>query len=153
MKRDWRLFALGAVLAILPDCDYFFYKVLDFGEAWHRTFTHSIVFAVVTGVVASALLNPRRPSMTLVYFLATLSHPILDILTSKRAGGVKLFWPFYSERVRFGFVDYYPFITRAPRPIADIMIQLLTTSAVELAVFAPILLATLWINRKITTRW
>lgn len=142
---------MGAALAILPDFDYFFYKVLDLGEAWHRSFTHSIVFALVTGVLAAAFLRTRRPRMALGYSLATLSHPIIDIFTSKNTGGVELLWPFYNERIRFGLVNYYELIGRAPRPLTDIMIQFLTTSAVEFAVFAPIFLATLWINRSITT--
>lgn len=150
LKRDWRFLFLGAVLAILPDFDYFFYRVLGLGEGWHRTFSHSIVFALVTGFLFATLFQNARPRITLVCSLATLSHAILDLLTSK-AGGVALFWPLYAERISFGFVSYKSLIIRPTRPLADIMIQFLTISALEFAVFAPIFLATLWINRSFTT--
>jgi membrane-bound metal-dependent hydrolase YbcI (DUF457 family) len=141
---------VGAALAILPDFDYVLYLGLGLDEGWHRTFTHSIVFAIAAGTLAAALRHSKRPRMALVYSLATLSHPILDLFTSD-TGGVELFWPFSTRRLRFGLINYKELIGRAPRPLLPIIVQVLTTSAVEFAVFAPILLAALWINR-ITTK-
>src|SRR5215467_16127560 len=45
-KNATRLQIAGAVLAIVPDFDFFFVWVLGMA-GWHRAFAHSIVFSVV----------------------------------------------------------------------------------------------------------
>ena len=148
IKRDWRVLLTGASLAILPDIDYVFYLGLGLGETWHRTFTHSIVFAIAVGLLTAAFVRTERMRMGLVYSLVTLSHALLDILTSRDIGGVELFWPFDNERIRYGFINYHVLISEVPRPLSQIFWQFLTTSMIELAVFGPILLAMIWIKHR-----
>ena len=69
----------------------------------HRGFTHSIIFAVIFGAliafVADKFLRTGISSLKLCLFfsLATLSHPLLDMLTDG-GPGVALFAPFSNER-------------------------------------------------------
>ncbi len=152
IKRDWRLLLLGAALAILPDADYFFYLILGLGESWHRTFTHSIAFAIVAGIVAAAFLKTERRRMAVICFFATLSHPILDALTSRNQGGVQLFWPLYMERIRFGMINYKNLIRQAPQPLSEIVIGFIETSVWEFVVFAPIFLIVWGLRKSFTER-
>lgn len=100
--------ALTAVCAIIPDADVagHWFGVQRGGMFAHRGFTHSIVFAVLFGAFA-ALIARRFLQTTLsfarlaVFFsLATLSHPLLDMLTDGGPGAA-LFAPFTNERFFF----------------------------------------------------
>ena len=144
---DWRVLLTGVLLAICPDFDYFFYLHLELGESWHRSFTHSIFFAVMAGLTAAFLSRNFNSRRVALFSLATLSHPLLDALTTKYRGGVELFWPFLTKRIHFGLVNYQDLLSPAPRPLADILIDLLNTSTTELLVFAPLFLAALWLSR------
>jgi membrane-bound metal-dependent hydrolase YbcI (DUF457 family) len=136
---------LGAFLAISPDLDYVFYVGMDLGEDWHRTFTHSIVVAIAVGVVIGAFLRTNRLKMGVIYALATLSHPVLDALTST-SGGLELFWPFYTGRIHFGLVSY-PLITQTSHSWEAVLAEFVATSILEFAFFAPLFLAVLWLRK------
>lgn len=145
--RDWRALLMGAGVAICPDVDYLFYLGLRLGESWHRSFSHSIVFALAVGLLASSLTRATNTRGFLVYSLAALSHPILDALTSQGTGGVEFFWPLLTDRFNFGIVNYHD-LWSGGRPLSEILINAAETSLLELAVFGPIFLATLLINRQ-----
>lgn len=149
MRRDWRLFLTGALVAVLPDFDYIFYLGLQLGNSWHRSFSHSILFALAVGIVASSMTAATSIKAVLVYSLATVSHPILDALTTKGAGGVEFFWPISNHRFRFGIVDYPELLTPLTRPLTDILIDAIGTSFLELAVFGALFLVTLLINGEL----
>jgi membrane-bound metal-dependent hydrolase YbcI (DUF457 family) len=90
-----RAMAVGAVTALVPDVDH----VLELisGEAylvWHRTVTHSLVFAA--GMIAAAALAPAsseisRARRAVVVAASMASHLFLDVLTPFGTG---LLWPF-----------------------------------------------------------
>src|ERR1044072_1244099 len=102
-----RFWVLSILCAVLPDAD-----VLAFGFGipydsmfGHRGFTHSLVFAVLLGVVVVAVFfrdASNRVVLALFFALATASHAALDALTSGGLG-VALFAPFSNQRYFFPF--------------------------------------------------
>lgn len=95
----WRLFAAIAVLTNLPDFDVIFGLLLQWnGSAFHRGPTHSLLFALVMGVLASRASDhwgwmPRLGFWTC--FSLILSHVAADALLSTSA--VSFFWPFETN--------------------------------------------------------
>lgn len=97
----WRAVAAGAIGAILPDLDTIgFVFGVRYGSTFgHRGFTHSIVFALLTAAAAALVLRDDRRTFAFV-FLCTLSHPLLDAMTSG-GRGVAFFSPFSNHRYFF----------------------------------------------------
>ena len=89
---------LGAIAGTIPDFDVaagFFTDTVSALEI-HRGFTHSIVFAVVIGLLFAWLLTlwDKRATLKewwLFWFLTFVTHPLLDAHTT---WGTQLFWPF-----------------------------------------------------------
>lgn len=104
-----RLLFFAAFCAILPDFDTIGFTLgIAYASQWgRRGFTHSIGFAMALAVVAMCFnrqFKSRAWVIFMLVFIATLSHPLLDMLT--RGGlGVALYWPYSNERV---FFDYRP---------------------------------------------
>ena len=97
-----RLLLAAAVASILPDADAIgFYLGIPYGHTMgHRGFSHSIVFALVIGLLGALLasrLHARRSSAFLVLFMSVLSHGLLDAMTSGGLG-IAFFSPFSNER-------------------------------------------------------
>jgi len=100
-----RFWFLTAGCAMLPDIDAIGFAFgVRYGSMFgHRGFTHSIVFALLTGAAVGMLFFRRRPPdlsrLQLVFYftLVTLSHPLLDALTNGGLG-VALFAPLSSAR-------------------------------------------------------
>lgn len=126
----------GAILANAPDFDFLLVFTLH-SKAWHRGFTHSLVFAGVVCLLFMLMLGKRPLRDALAYGLAFASHGLLDFLTTKIGGGVELFWPFSAERLLLGWVGLSEIPSRLPPLVV------LKWLAVELAIFAPLLLAVL----------
>lgn len=91
----WRLFAAIVVLTNLPDIDVVFGLLVQWnGSAFHRGPTHSLLFALLMGVLASRASSywgwlPRLGFWTC--FSLILSHVAADALLSTSA--VSFFWP------------------------------------------------------------
>ncbi len=93
---------VGCLAAILPDLDgipnQFGWQGL--GMWGHRGFTHTALFAALVGLIGVALAKwwqvPRWAAFAWL-FACTLSHPLLDMMTSG-GSGIALWWPFSSER-------------------------------------------------------
>ncbi|CAM3313790.1 metal-dependent hydrolase [Aequorivita lipolytica] len=88
---------LGAIAGTIPDLDVIANRFTDTVTALeiHRGFTHSIVFAVVFGLLFGWLLSlwDRRASLKewlWFWFLCFFTHPLLDAHTT---WGTQLFWP------------------------------------------------------------
>lgn len=116
-----RLAAWSAFCAILPDFDVLGIPGVDlWNNAFaHRGFTHSIVFALLTGALMATLLA-RGTQARAVWFklgayfaVVTLSHPLLDMLTNG-GPGVQLFAPFSDEGFFFPWrpIEVSPLGTR-----------------------------------------
>ncbi len=95
--------AIGS--AILPDLDVI---AFNFGISYlhplgHRGFSHSIVFALLWAIVLMLVFGKRsKLKWFFVIFLSTISHGVLDAMTSG-GRGVGFFIPFNNERFFFPF--------------------------------------------------
>jgi len=94
---------VGMLAAIAPDFDGLSFKlgIAYGGMAGHRGFTHTLVFALLFGLVGWWLAprwNMRRDVGYLWVALCTLSHPLLDMMTNGGIG-IALFWPFDDARL------------------------------------------------------
>lgn len=114
LRPSWRVLALGAVCAVLPDADVVAFSLgIPYEHPLgHRGATHSIAFAIAVGVVVWAavrLWRRQRPdarirqrplALGLYAATATLSHAVLDALTTG-GEGVGFLIPFTAERYFF----------------------------------------------------
>ena len=96
---------IAGLCACAPDLDVLAFRFgVPYGSPWgHRGWTHSLLFAAAFGPLVAALFH-RAPGsflpLALWLFLATLSHPLLDMLTNG-GRGVALWWPFDARRIFF----------------------------------------------------
>jgi hypothetical protein len=58
-KATWKLLAIGAFLGVCPDFDYILNWLRIGWGGWHHGFTHSFVFALVVGAVATVVTGWR----------------------------------------------------------------------------------------------
>ena len=97
--------ALTAACAMLPDVDAiaFVFRIPYRSMLGHRGITHSIAFAVLTGLVVGMIASVKtrgqlsRTTLILYFTLVTLSHPLLDAMTNGGLG-VAIFAPFSAAR-------------------------------------------------------
>lgn len=149
-RAAWWPLLVGAVLAVAPDFDLFFAWILGYHARLHGGVSHSILFAVPLGLLGALLAREFTRRGVLVYFLAALSHGVLDFVTKKEFGGAALLWPFSSEKLRLGIFSYYEF-TPAPgaQPLSEILEQALDVSYYEILTFVPLFVAVLiWNHRR-----
>lgn len=98
------LLVLAMISAVLPDVDVLAFKLGYAYEHWlgHRGFTHSIFFAVIWSGILSLIFGQSKKVISfIVLFLATISHAILDAMTTGGLG-VGFFIPFENTRYFFG---------------------------------------------------
>lgn len=91
--------------AILPDIDVITFKLNIPYENWlgHRGFTHSIFFAVLWGILCAFIWGKdRKVVFFIIIFLATISHGILDAMTTGGLG-VGFLIPFENTRYFLSF--------------------------------------------------
>ncbi len=105
---NWKFWTLGIICSILPDADVVGFKFgIAYASFWgHRGFTHSLLFALLLGVVMVMLFYRKRTStlekslLAFYFTLSTASHSILDALTSGGLG-VAFFAPWDNKRYFF----------------------------------------------------
>lgn len=99
-----RTVVAGIIGSILPDVDVIGFSChVPYGSTFgHRGFTHSIFFAVLSALAATAIVRPRKQAVaTFAFlFLCTMSHGILDAFTSGGMG-IAFFSPFSNHRYFF----------------------------------------------------
>lgn len=105
-RMGWKTILLGMACAALPDLDVISFK---FGIPYdhlfgHRGFTHSIVFSGILAFFVKAVFYPNTKMtstkgvyLLCFFFLATLSHAVLDAMTTG-GKGVAIFAPFDNTR-------------------------------------------------------
>ena len=102
----WRFWILSILCAMMPDADVVAFSFgIPYGHMLgHRGLTHSLPFAVMTGLLVTALAFRGVPFFSrswwglVVYFsLVTASHGILDAFTDGGLG-VAFFAPFDGTR-------------------------------------------------------
>ncbi len=141
---------LAMFCAIFPDADVI---TLKFGIPYehmfgHRGFTHSIFFAIVFGFFISIIFHRKDQfKYALLYMAATISHPILDAMTTG-GRGIAFFAPFSDERMFFP----WRFIKVSPMSIqrffSDWGVQVLISEWIYLWVPCLIILFINFIIRK-----
>ena len=102
-KSSKLLVFLAITSAILPDLDVLAFKLgIDYGHPLgHRGFTHSILFAFIwSGILSIAFGKTRKFLFMVVLFLSTISHGLLDAITTGGMG-VGFFVPFENSRYFF----------------------------------------------------
>ena len=100
-----KFFTLGVACAIFPDADVISFAFgIPYESFWgHRGFSHSLVFALLLGVLISFIFYRKEfatvKGLTHILFfsLCTASHGLLDGLTSGGLG-VAFFSPFANAR-------------------------------------------------------
>ena len=135
----WRSALSWSILSLLADADVIGFPLgVKYGDPWgHRGATHSLVAAMITGVVVGVAARRfnrpfRRTTMFAIAVLA--SHGLLDTMTDGGLG-VALLWPF--DLTRF-FAAWRP-IPVAPIGLAFLSPYGLLVSLTELVLFAPLL--------------
>jgi inner membrane protein len=103
-KRVW---ALGALAAILPDADVAGFKLgIPYEHMLgHRGLTHSLLFAAALAALLALMSTAQgmsRAALWLYLFLAAASHGALDALTNGGLG-VAFLAPFDGHRFFFPF--------------------------------------------------
>jgi inner membrane protein len=100
-KRVW---ALGALCAVLPDADAVAFRMgIPYEHVLgHRGLSHSLAFAALLAAAVAAMLPAPslvggRLRLWCFLFAATASHGLLDMLTNG-GHGVALFAPFENSR-------------------------------------------------------
>jgi len=104
-KKFW---ILGMLCAVLPDADVIGFPFgIAYESFWgHRGFSHSLVFALLFGVLITILfykkhLVSKSGIVFVLYFsICTASHGILDAMTSGGLG-IAFFSPFDTTRYFF----------------------------------------------------
>jgi inner membrane protein len=104
-KNTKWLVILAIFSTILPDFDVigFKFSIPYAHPLGHRGFTHSVLFAVVWALLLMSILGKQNKKLWfLVIFLSTLSHGILDAMTTG-GKGVGFLIPFNNDRFFFPF--------------------------------------------------
>ena len=130
----------GAFLANAADLDFVLVFALR-SKAWHRSFSHSITFALVVGLIFVLSCGRRYLREAVAYGLAFASHGVLDYLTTKEGGGVELLWPFSADRLSFGWVGLSELPSRLPA------MEIVKSLAVEFILFMPLLVLVIGLRR------
>jgi inner membrane protein len=100
----WLLLA-AIISTILPDFDVISFKlgIPYIHPLGHRGFTHSILFALLWALLLMSTLGRQNKTLWfLVIFLSTVSHGILDAMTTG-GRGIGFFIPFKNDRFFFPF--------------------------------------------------
>jgi inner membrane protein len=106
LRLSNRVIGAAIVAAMLPDADVVGRLLFDYPGTHplgHRGWTHSIVFALLVGLVGMAGSSALRASPRLAFailFLGALSHPLTDMLTDG-GRGVMLLWPLSLEKMHW----------------------------------------------------
>ncbi len=90
----------GIAFAMLPDADVIgFGYGIDYADSWgHRGATHSLLFAAICALFATALIRPEKYLVAGLFLFASMaSHGLLDMLTNGGLGAA-LFWPWSDVR-------------------------------------------------------
>lgn len=97
----------GAIAGTIPDLDVLANPWLDTVQElnWHRSFSHSLLFALMASPLLALLLRRLYPKSAVLFkdwfwlfFLGFVTHALLDCCTT---WGTQLFWPFSRQGIAF----------------------------------------------------
>jgi len=139
------LLAAGAFVANAADLDFILVFIFR-SRAWHRGFTHSLVFALAVLLCLLLAAGRRRAREAAALGLAYASHALLDFATTKESGGLELLWPFNTDRLGLRWWGLSELPSRLPAA------EILKALALEFALFAPPLILLLLLRRGVFRR-
>ena len=92
-SNKWQLTVMIIILSNLPDLDVFFGLILENnGSAFHRGPTHSVLFALIMGFIASKSWKLWSKIPFSYCFLLIFSHVVADYFLTDSP--VSFYWPF-----------------------------------------------------------
>lgn len=148
-----KVFILGIISSILPDADVLSFRFgVSYGDPLgHRGFTHSILFAILWAALLILLFHRKSAAklmLSFYYFLATISHGILDALTNG-GKGVGFFIPFDMERYFFPFslIEVSPM--SAAKFFSEWGLDVIKSEAVWIGIPSLVVIFLVWLSRKI----
>jgi len=103
-RRQWPTLLLLITLANLPDIDFVVGYFIGEHGAYHRGPSHSLIVALLIGIVLGGLIGTRTGrymAPTVLASAAYASHIVLDMLIGSELSGtfgLQIFWPLSSER-------------------------------------------------------
>jgi membrane-bound metal-dependent hydrolase YbcI (DUF457 family) len=130
----------GAFLANCADLDFALVFLLH-SKDWHRSFTHSVCFALALTVAAAVVAGRSRLREVVAYGAAYASHCWLDFATTKAGGGLELLWPLSDARLGLRLWGL------SEMPSGMTPGGVLRSLLLEVALFAPPLLAVLYARK------
>ncbi|MFD2915575.1 metal-dependent hydrolase [Psychroserpens luteus] len=140
--------AIGS--SILPDLDVlgFSFGIDYLHPLGHRGFTHSILFALLwSALLAFFLGKSRKLIFAVVLFLSTVSHGLLDAMTSG-GKGVGFFIPFENSRYFFPFREIKVSPIGVEKFFSEWGIRVILSEIKYIAIPCLIILVTLFFTRK-----
>jgi len=143
---NYKRIALGAFLGVLPDFDYLLNFLKIGGGGWHHGFSHSLMFALITGLIIAFVIRDFNLKTIFGLSLATASHGILDFFITE-SKGIALLSPFTNYRFKLDLsspIDY----RWADESKAQIVFNILQICLIELIIFLPFLLIVIWFRQK-----
>jgi inner membrane protein len=152
VAHHWKLILLCVFAANAPDLDFLPGLFAGHLGRYHHGPSHSIVFAVLFGILAGALFSRRIYAFVMAFSLY-LSHVLLDYLVQDPSPplGVPLFWPFSHEYYMAPFALYRPinYPASLAEPVVSIVFSLhnLITFLTEVLLLLPVLLFVSWYKR------
>ncbi|GAA4303780.1 hypothetical protein GCM10023183_16700 [Nibribacter koreensis] len=146
--------------AVIPDADVVMFK---FGVPYehflgHRGFSHSLVFALLLGILVTKVFYRDIPLqsrqglfLVLIFFLCTASHSLLDAMTTG-GRGVAVFSPFDNTRY---FLPWRP-IKVSPIGIKQFFgpkgLAVIKSELVWVGIPSVAYVAFIWLVKKLTNR-
>lgn len=145
-RFSWKAAVAFATVSMVPDLDVIAFRFgIPYGAPFgHRGATHSVVFALLMGVVGWLLTKSNKSAGAVAF--TVLTHPLLDALTDGGLG-VALWWPFSADRIFFPW-NPLPVAPLGSRIFSDRGLHLLL---VEAAYFIPLWLYALMPRRRLVT--
>ena len=153
-KAAIKVTLLAIICSILPDADVIAFK---FGIPYehmfgHRGFTHSIFFSILFGLFVAFIFHKKpRSKYSIIYILATLSHPLLDAMTTG-GRGVAILAPFTGERffLPWRFIKVSPMSIK--RFISEWGLEVLKSEFIYIWIPCLIVLAVQFIATRLTSK-
>ena len=154
--KTWKFWILGIACSIIPDADVVSFKLgIAYEDFWgHRGFTHSLLFALIFGIVVTLLFYRKqffsKSGLALILFfsLCTASHAVLDAMTSGGLG-VAFFSPWDNTRYFFPWRPIQVSPIGAESFFSEWGIRVIKSEAIWIGIPGVIYMTVIWIMKKL----
>lgn len=155
-KQNWKFWLAGIICSILPDADVLsFHFGIAYLDIWgHRGMTHSIFFAVITAALFTLLFFKKDNKKLLIFFylfLATVSHGVLDAMTTG-GEGIAFFSPFENSRYFLPWRGIRVSPIEASRFFSEWGLRVIKSELIWIGIPAAILLSFSYLLKKFVTK-